>query len=84
MSRLDSLGLDMSMNIMKLTKEKRMKKHIIDGEDGELQISNFAKIQGFLDSEAQDSIESELNSRFKKMLAECDDDNSSNKVYKLK
>ena len=72
----------MNMNLVKLTKEMRLKKYTIDGEEGEFTVSNFAKIQADTGKDVQDSITSSLNKRFNEMLAECDDDNCSNKVNK--
>ena len=70
------------MNLVKLTKEMRLKKYTIDGEEGEFTVSNFAKIQADTVKDMDDSITINLNKRFNEMLAECDDDNSSNKVNK--
>ena len=70
------------MNMVKLTKEMRLKKYTIDGEEGEFTVSNFAKIQADTVKDMHDSITINLNKRFNEMLAECDDDNSSNKVNK--
>ena len=72
----------MNMNLVKLTKEMRLKKYTIDGEEGEFTVSNFAKIQADTVKDMDDSITINLNKRFNEMLAECDDDNSSNKVNK--
>ena len=60
----------------------RLKKYTIDGEEGEFTVSNFAKIQADTVKDMHDSITINLNKRFNEMLAECDDDNSSNKVNK--
>ena len=69
---MKTAGLDVTINKLKLTRERRLEKHVLEDDDGTLVMSVFNKIEGFVASDKYEEIERRLNQHFKRCLIDAE------------